>query len=157
MWVDLIKERQQKTHSLLGRKNESHGINLSQGQWLLPENYNYLNRTRAHFKIKQIGLRNMNTVRAYITITIRFWLIIRSEPGIVICDSGLYQETLFLIFKIENLFLVAQQCCTIFFCNIIYCKYLSNMFIVKNKGIGATSMSLFGCYTFYWILHFLLV
>ena len=31
VWVDLINERQQETHSLLGRKNESHGINLSQG------------------------------------------------------------------------------------------------------------------------------
>ena len=35
IWVDLINKRQQENHSLLGTKNESHGINLSQRQWVL--------------------------------------------------------------------------------------------------------------------------
>ena len=29
VWVGLINERQQKTNGLFGKKNESHGINLS--------------------------------------------------------------------------------------------------------------------------------
>ena len=44
--VDLINEMQQETHGLLGKKNESRGINLSRGNWVLPENYNYLNPTQ---------------------------------------------------------------------------------------------------------------
>ena len=40
-----INERQQETHALLGKKNESHLVNLSRGQWVLPENCNYLNST----------------------------------------------------------------------------------------------------------------
>ena len=38
-----INERQQETHTLLGKKSESHLGNLSRGQWVLPENYGYLN------------------------------------------------------------------------------------------------------------------
>ena len=45
---------------------------------MLTENYNYFNQTRAHFIIKQIGLRHMNTIRAYITITIEMNLMKRA-------------------------------------------------------------------------------
>ena len=41
-----INDRQQETHALLGKKNESHVVNLSRGQWVLPENYSYLNSTQ---------------------------------------------------------------------------------------------------------------
>ena len=34
--VHLIKERQEETHSLLGKKNESHWVNLSRGNECLP-------------------------------------------------------------------------------------------------------------------------
>ena len=45
VWVDLINERQHKTQRYLGKIRESHGTNLSRGQWVLPEIYNYLNPT----------------------------------------------------------------------------------------------------------------
>ena len=32
VWVDLINERQQKTHGFLGKISKSFGINLSRGQ-----------------------------------------------------------------------------------------------------------------------------
>ena len=32
VWVDVINERQQETHGLLGKKSEFHGINLLRGQ-----------------------------------------------------------------------------------------------------------------------------
>ena len=43
--VDLINERQHKIQCFLGEISKSHGINLSRGQSMLPENYNYLNPT----------------------------------------------------------------------------------------------------------------
>ena len=43
--VDLINERQHKTQGFLGKISKSHGISLSRGQWVLSENYNYLNPT----------------------------------------------------------------------------------------------------------------
>ena len=45
VWVDLVNERQHKTQGFLGKISESHGINLSREQWVLPENSNYLNPT----------------------------------------------------------------------------------------------------------------
>ena len=45
IWVDLINERQQETRRFLGKISEAHGINLSRGQSVLPENCNYLNPT----------------------------------------------------------------------------------------------------------------
>ena len=45
VWVKLINEKQHKTQGYLGKISESHGINVSRGQWVLPENYNYLNPT----------------------------------------------------------------------------------------------------------------
>ena len=45
VWVDLINEKQQKTRGFLGKISKSHGINLSRGQRVLPENYSYLNPT----------------------------------------------------------------------------------------------------------------
>ena len=44
-YVDLINERQNKTQGFLGKISESHEINLSWGQGVLPENYSYLNPT----------------------------------------------------------------------------------------------------------------
>ena len=41
-----INGRQQKTHALLGKKNETHLVNLSPGQWVLHKNYSYLNSTQ---------------------------------------------------------------------------------------------------------------
>ena len=41
-----INERQQATHALSGKKNEIRLVNLSRGQWVLPEDYNYLNSTQ---------------------------------------------------------------------------------------------------------------
>ena len=38
-------ERQQETHALLVKKNESNLVNLSRRQSVLPENYSYLNST----------------------------------------------------------------------------------------------------------------
>ena len=35
----LPTERQQKSHALPGKKNESHLANLWRGQWVLPKNY----------------------------------------------------------------------------------------------------------------------
>ena len=35
----LPTERQQKTHALSGKKNESHLAKLRRGQWVLPKNY----------------------------------------------------------------------------------------------------------------------
>ena len=46
VWVNLINERQQKTHGLVGKKSEFHEINLLRGQWVHPENYSYLNPTQ---------------------------------------------------------------------------------------------------------------
>ena len=46
VWVDLINERQQETHALLGKKSKFHGINLLREQWVHPENYDYLNPTQ---------------------------------------------------------------------------------------------------------------
>ena len=46
-----------------------HGIILSRGKWVLPENYNCMNSAGAHFITKKIELKNMNLIRAYITIT----------------------------------------------------------------------------------------
>ena len=45
VWIDLINERQHKTQGFLGKISESHGTDLSRGQWVLPETYNYLNPT----------------------------------------------------------------------------------------------------------------
>ena len=45
VWVDLINERQQKTHGFLGKISKSFGINLSRGQQVLPKNYSYLSPT----------------------------------------------------------------------------------------------------------------
>ena len=45
VWVDLINERQHKTQGFLGKISESHETNLSRGQRVLPETYNYLNPT----------------------------------------------------------------------------------------------------------------
>ena len=44
--VASINERQQKTHALLGKKNESRLVNLPRGQRVLPENYSYLSSTQ---------------------------------------------------------------------------------------------------------------
>ena len=41
-----INERQPETHAFLGKKNESHLVKLSRGQWMVPENYNSLNSTQ---------------------------------------------------------------------------------------------------------------
>ena len=41
-----INEKQQETHALFGKKNESHIVNLSREQWVLPEIYSYLNLTQ---------------------------------------------------------------------------------------------------------------
>ena len=42
-----LNEKQQETHALLSKKNESHLINLSRGQWVPPERkYSYLNSTQ---------------------------------------------------------------------------------------------------------------
>ena len=38
-----INEKQQETQALLGKKNESHLVNLWRGLWVLPVNYSYLN------------------------------------------------------------------------------------------------------------------
>ena len=43
-------------------------------QWVLPENCNYLNPTRAHFIIKRIGLKNANIIRAYVAIIMEMTL-----------------------------------------------------------------------------------
>ena len=99
VWVDLINEKQAETHILFGRKNESHGINLTHGQGVLPENYNYLNRTRAHFIIKQIGLRNMNTIRAYITITMEITFMKRAAK---VTATLITKVTVFLIAKVTG-------------------------------------------------------
>ena len=45
VWVDLINKRQPKAQGFLGKISESHEINLSRGQWVLPENYIYLHPT----------------------------------------------------------------------------------------------------------------
>ena len=45
VWVDLINERKNKTQGFLGKISKFHWINLSWGQWVLPETYNYLNPT----------------------------------------------------------------------------------------------------------------
>ena len=42
VWFDLTNERQPKTPGFLDKISEPHGINLSQGQWVLPGKYNYL-------------------------------------------------------------------------------------------------------------------
>ena len=42
VWFDLTNERQPKTQGFLDKISETDGISLSQGQWVLPENYNYL-------------------------------------------------------------------------------------------------------------------
>ena len=39
-------ERQQETHALSGKKNESFLVNQSRGQQVLPKNYSYLNLTQ---------------------------------------------------------------------------------------------------------------
>ena len=98
VWVDLINERQQETHSLLGRKNESRQINLSQEQCVFPKNYNSLNRTRARFIIKQIGLRNMN-IRAYITIIMEMTLMKRAAKVTV---TLIRKVTVILIAKVTG-------------------------------------------------------
>ena len=66
---------------------------------MLPENYNYLNRTRAHFIIKQIGLRNMNTIRAYITITMEMTLMKRAAK---LTATLIPKVTLILIAKVAG-------------------------------------------------------
>ena len=45
VWVYLLNKRQQRTDGFLDKISESHGMNISRGQWVLPENYNYLNPT----------------------------------------------------------------------------------------------------------------
>ena len=45
VWVGLTNERQHKTQGFLGKIRQSHGTNLSRGQWVLPETYKYLNPT----------------------------------------------------------------------------------------------------------------
>ena len=45
VWVDLINERQHRNQGFMDKITKSHGINLSQGQGVFPENYNYLNPT----------------------------------------------------------------------------------------------------------------
>ena len=40
------KERQHKTQGFLCKISKSYGTNLSQGQWVLSENYDYLNKTQ---------------------------------------------------------------------------------------------------------------
>ena len=52
VWVDLINERQQKTHSLLSQESEFHGINLKINR----ENYNYLNLTQLLDLVYPFGL-----------------------------------------------------------------------------------------------------
>ena len=42
VWVALINERQHKARGFFGKISESHGINPSRAQWVLPENYNDL-------------------------------------------------------------------------------------------------------------------
>ena len=66
---------------------------------MLPENYNYLNRTRAHFIIKQIGLRNMNTIRAYITITMEMTLMKRAAK---VTATLIPKVTVILIAKVTG-------------------------------------------------------
>ena len=46
-----------------------HSINLPWGIRGLPENYNCTNSAGAHFITKKLVLKNMNLIRAYITIT----------------------------------------------------------------------------------------
>ena len=41
-----INERQEETHVLSDKKNESHLVNLARGQRVFPENYSYLNWTQ---------------------------------------------------------------------------------------------------------------
>ena len=41
-----INEEQLETHTLLGKNNESNLVQLSQVQWVLSENYSYLNSTQ---------------------------------------------------------------------------------------------------------------
>ena len=66
---------------------------------MLPENYKYLNRTRAHFVIKQIGLRNMNTIRAYITITMAMTLMKRAAK---VTATLIPKVTVILIAKVTG-------------------------------------------------------
>ena len=42
VWVNLINEKQQNIQGFLDKISES---SISRGQWVLPENYNYLNPT----------------------------------------------------------------------------------------------------------------
>ena len=46
VWVNLINQRQQETHGLLGKKIEFHGINLLRGKSVHPKKYNHLNPTQ---------------------------------------------------------------------------------------------------------------
>ena len=46
VWVDLINKRQQETHGLLGIKKLIPWNKPITGQWVHPENYNYLNPTQ---------------------------------------------------------------------------------------------------------------
>ena len=74
-------------------KKESHGMNLSWGQWVLPK-YNYLNLTRAHFIIKQIDLRN-NNKRVYITKTLM-------KTAVKVTAALILKMTVILIAKVTG-------------------------------------------------------
>ena len=63
------------------------------------QNYNYLNRTRADFIIKQIRLSNMNTIRACITITMEMTLMKRA---VKVTITLILKVTVILIAKVTG-------------------------------------------------------